>query len=254
MTQEPDDGSEAIERERVHVADLAARMDKRLYTPELTEVDVRAGAAQALQQGVGAVLTRPEHLEAAAEVLQGSSVGLATALAWYTDDSERLDGDAVKSEAADLVNRGATEVAYSVTKARLSHHDGREVSEHVALMTQAVTSLGARARVVIGTEDLSDDEISRTCSSMAEAGAWMVQGGSWRGHRAALGQIETIRAALPQEVLVKWTSPVRTISTMLLCISMGVDRFNCDVDTMLADATRSEWLGPLLLPIPGVDY
>jgi len=66
--------------------------------------------------------------------------------------------------------------------------------------------------------------------------------------------VETIRAALPPEVLVKWTEPIKAVSTMLLCMSLGVDRFNCDVDQILSDAKRAEWLAPLTIPAKGLDY
>lgn len=241
-------------REVITVAELAARLEKRLYAASITEAGVREGCVAAARQKVAAVITRPEHLEVAAAVLEGSGVGLATAVSWHGRDNERLDGDEVVAEAKDLARRGATELAYIVTAVRLEHDEGREVAQHVRAMVEAVGPLGVRVRTIVATEDLTDGEICRTCGDAAAAGAAMVQGGSWRAGRAGLSQIETIRAALPPEVLVKWTDPVKAVSTMLLCISLGVDRFNCDVDQLLADAARAEWLAPLTIPAKGLDY
>jgi hypothetical protein len=47
---------------------------------------------------------------------------------------------------------------------------------------------------------------------------------------------------------------VRSIEMMLLCMSLGVGRFNGDIPVLLAAAKRSSQLGPLMLPIYGVDF
>lgn len=108
-----------VERQAITVPELAAKLEKRLYADDLTEVDVRDACVIAKRQRLGGVITRPEHIRPAAEVLRGCDVALGTAL---------------------------------------------------------------------------------------------------------------------------------------LCISMGVDRFNGDVDQLLADAARAEWLGPLTIPLEGYDY
>ena len=181
-------------------------------------------------------------------------MGLVAALSWYERDTDRLDGDAMQAEAETLVQHGATQVAYVITKARLEQGAGREVVDQVRRLVETVAPMGARVRTLIATEELTDEEIRQTCREVASAGVWMVQGGSWRGKRTGLTQVEVIRASVPAEVLVKWTEPIRSLSTMLLCMSMGVDRFNCDVDQILADAKLAEWLAPLTIPVAGVDY
>lgn len=139
-----------------------------------------------------------------------------------------------------------------VTRERLQHGD--EVADHVAQLVERTAGQGARVRAILATDDLTDDEIGRACHGLAAAGTWMVQGGSWRARRTGLSQLELMRAELPSRVLLKWTDPVKNIGTLLLALSMGVDRFNCDVDQMLADARRSEWLAPLTIPAAGIDY
>lgn len=241
-------------RDVITVAELATRLDKRLYTRGATEAGVHDGCVAALRQGVAAVITLPEHLEVASAVLDGSAVGLATAVGWHRRDEERLQAGEVVAEAQDLMGRGATEVAYIATAARLEPDDGQQVADHVAELVETATAGGVRVRTILATDDLTDEQIRRTCRDVAAAGAWMVQGGSWRARRAGLSRVEVIRAALPPEVLVKWTEPVGAVSKLLLCISLGVDRFNGDVDQLLSDASRAERLAPLTIPAAGVDY
>lgn len=241
-------------RRVVSVAELATYLDKRLYSPDIDEQGVREGCHQAVRQGVATAVTRPEHLRAASAVLRGTGVGLVTALGWHGCDDDRLTVDAVQAEAEELVGLGATEVAYVVSSARIAPDGGREVADHLARLVDTLAPHGARARAILDTDEMTEDEVSRMCREVAEAGVWMVQGGSWRGRRAGLSQLEDIRAALPSEVLVKWTEPVRSVSSLLLSISMGIERFNGDVDQLLGDAERAQWLAPLTIPVAGVDY
>jgi deoxyribose-phosphate aldolase len=60
-----------------------------------------------------------------------------------------------------------------------------------------------------------------------------------------------MRDALGPDVLLKWTQPVRSLETMLLCIAEGVGRFNGDVRRIMASAQYSARLGPLTVPVPG---
>jgi deoxyribose-phosphate aldolase len=241
-------------RKVITVAELAARLERRLYSPDITESAVHDGCVAARRQGIAAVITRPEHLEVAAAALAGSDVGLVTALSWHGRDEMPLQVDDVVAEAEALARRGADHLAYVVTAARLEPDGGQQVAQHVRRLVDAVGPTGVKVRAIVGTEGLTEVQIRRTCQDLAAAGVWMVQGGSWRARRTGLSHVETIRAALPPEVLVKWTEPVKAVSTMLLCLSLGVDRFNCDVDQVLGDARRAEWLSPLTIPVAGVDY
>lgn len=243
-----------VERQVITIAELAGRLDKALYSTDMSMAAVQDGCREAIRQGVAGVLVRPDQLPVASAAVEDCGVGVVAALSWYERDTDRLDGDAMQAQAEGLVRDGATEVAYVITKARLEHRAGREVVDQVRRLVETVTPLGARVRTLIATEELTDEEIRRTCREVAAAGVWMVQGGSWRGKRTGLSQIEVIRASVPAEVLVKWTEPIRSLSTVLLCMSMGVDRFNCDVDQILGDAKRAEWLAPLTIPVAGVDY
>lgn len=117
-----------------------------------------------------------------------------------------------------------------------------------------MTDRDVRVRVILDTEELTSQRITMTCAQVVEAGAWMVQGGSWRGPRTGFTQVALMRKALGPDVLLKWTQPVRSLETMLLCVAEGVGRFNGDVDLLMAAAQRGTELGPLSVPLAGTDY
>lgn len=234
--------------------ELAGHLDHRLYGDELGDDDVRDGCALASRIGCAAVLVRPEHVRLAAEQVAGGSVGVATALGWYRPDTDRFTTADMLAEAATLMDAGASELAIVATKPRLLPAGGHELADQVAALVEALTPHAARVRVVLDTANLSVEEMRTTCRHSAQAGAWMVQGGSWRGQRTGLSQMSLLRAALEPSVLLKWTEPVKSVDSLLLCIGLGVDRFNADSEKLVADAARAERDGPLTVPVAGVDY
>lgn len=241
-------------RLEISSAQLAASLDSRLYDERLSERDIAVGCAKACHWGLASVIVRPEHLPAATSVLAGSKVGIATALGWNEDDSEPTHPMAMLDEAHALAAAGATELGVVASSRRLAADHGALFRETLDGLVTAMTPLGVRLRLIADTESLTYAQVRDACIGATDAYVWMVQGGSWRGRRAGLTEIQLMRSALPSDVLLKWTEPVRRVETMLLCIALGIDRFNADVDELMQSAIRSEWHGPLTIPQPGVDF
>jgi hypothetical protein len=112
-----------------------------------------------------------------------------------------------------------------------------------------------RACVVLDTDGLTPDATAAACELLGATGAWLVQGGSWRGTaRTGLSRIQRMRAALPDDVTLKWTFPVRSLDSMMICIAEGIDRFNGDPESILKDATQRIARCPLVVRVRELDY
>jgi deoxyribose-phosphate aldolase len=55
-------------------------------------------------------------------------------------------------------------------------------------------------------------------------------------------------------VPLKWRHPVRSLNVLLLCLAEGMDRFNGDVEQLLAQLREGNRAAPVQVPEPGVDY
>lgn len=240
-------------RVQITTRQLARSLDSTLYHRDRTEDDVRRGCAEAARWDVASVIVRPEHLHAAADTLRGTDVGLASALCWLEDASETTDPTALLHKAHVLAAAGATEVGLVANHSLLAAGGVDLFEESLSALVSATRPLGVRVRLIIDTTSLSRGAIHHVCGVAARACAWMVQGGSWTT-RARLTDVQLMRASLPRDVRVKWTEPVRRLDTMLLSMALGVDRFNADVASLMASATRAELSGPLTIPRAGVDY
>ncbi len=110
-----------------------------------------------------------------------------------------------------------------------------------------------RVRVVLDTDGLTPHATATACELLGSTGAWLVQGGSWRGVRTGLSRIQPMRAALPDGVSLKWTFPIRSLDSMMICTAEGVDLFNGDAQSLLKDAAARIAIGPVAVPVKGVD-
>ncbi|KQZ87689.1 hypothetical protein ASD62_19340 [Phycicoccus sp. Root563] len=255
MRDSPDRAVRTPVRREITSAQLASRLDSRLYDEHLSDRDVATGCDRARHWGLASVIVRPEDVPLAAAELTGSMVGCTTVVGWNADDSEPMHLEASRDEACLLVAAGATEVGLLATAPRLRVNAGALFKETLTGLVDTLTPMGVRVRLILDTESLTASEVRDACDLATAAGSvWMAQGGSWRGRRADLPEVQLMREGLPRSVLLKWTEPVRRLETLLLCIALGIDRFNGDVEDLMQTAVRAEWLGPLTIPQAGVDF
>lgn len=241
-------------RLKISARQVAAALDARLYADDLSDAQLQRRCLEAHQWGLAAVIVRPEQVPAAAIALRGRPTGIATALGWDDGDERSLDAAALVSGARKLAASGATELGVVATASRLSVAQSDKFEDGLGILVETASALGVRVRVIVDTGELTSAHLQDVCRAATNAYVWMVQGGSWRGQRTSLSEIEQMRRDLPGDVLLKWTAPVRRVETLLLCIAFGVDRFNADVNPLMASAIRAEWHGPLEVPKPGVDF
>jgi deoxyribose-phosphate aldolase len=242
------------ERQVLSVRAVAARLEHRLYTTEPTREGVENGCELAIRHGLSSVIVPPEMVPMVGLHLAGTSVGLTTLLGWRNGEVEPLAATALRAEAGRLVAEGATDVGVLATVERLGADHGRRFANEVISLVDVVQACGARVRVVLDTEGLTPAATTAACELLGATGAWLVQGGSWRGGRTGLSRIQLMRAALPDEVRLKWALPVRTLDSMMIGIAEGVDLYNGDPQSLLDDAAHRVSARPLLVPVRGVDY
>lgn len=242
-----------LDRDVVTPESLAAALEHRLHGPDIDQGALRRGCDYAAEAGLAAVLCRPEHIPTAARRLGGSSTAAVTALAFHDRAPQPHDPSDLAAETRELLSAGASEIALVLAPGSESaclHLIGEQLDAVVG----TATPQAGRVRVLIDTTDTTKDQLTACTALVGTSGAAVVQGGSFRGDRATFSQIESMRDALPFPVLLKWTQPVRSVEMMLVCMALGVNRFNGDVPTLLAEAKHSSQRAPLMLPLHGVDF
>jgi deoxyribose-phosphate aldolase len=232
---------------------VAARLEHRLYISEPTRQTLHDGCAFAVRHGLSAVVALPADVPVVGQRLAGTSVGVVTIPGWRNGEVEPLATRELIAEARRLAAEGASDIGVLANVDRLRPDDGRRFADDVTALVDAMPC-GVRVRVILDTDGLTRDATAAACERLGTTGAWLVQGGSWAGVRTGLSCIQLMRAVLPDVVRLKWTFPVRSLDSMIICIAEGVDRFNGDPEALLKDAARRSAAGSLVVPVRGVDY
>jgi deoxyribose-phosphate aldolase len=243
------------ERRSLSIYDVAARLEHRLYLSEPTGQSIQDGCELAIRYGLSSVVVLPESVQAVGAQLAGTSVGVVTVPGWRDGEVEPLTGSALHTEARRLAAEGATDLALLATVERLAGDGSRRFADDVRGLVEAMHACGARVRVVVDTDGLTAAATVGACELLGSTGAWLVQGGSWRDTaRTGLSRLQVMRAALPDGVALKWTFPIRSLESMMICIAEGVDLFNGDPESILREAARRVDLCPLVVPVRDLDY
>ncbi|MFC8501489.1 hypothetical protein ACFUC1_03965 [Pedococcus sp. NPDC057267] len=241
--------AELLERGCVTPAEVLALLELRLYgahgdRPPTTSA-VELGCAVAVEWGVGAVLTRPEHVRAAAATLAHRGPGVVTALGLDDTDPRPL-----QVEARDLIREGADDLAVMAPAERIEG-DLAGLLEQVEEVAHFASGVGARVRVVVDTRGLARCVLLDACEKLGHTGVWLVQGGLWRSTLPSFSEVKAMRQVIPRDVLLKWTAPMMRVDTLLSCVAAGVDRFSVDdVPGFMAHTIARAELGPLVFPDP----
>jgi deoxyribose-phosphate aldolase len=205
---------------------------------------------------LSSVIARPEDVPTAGLYLAGTSIDVVTLPGWHDGDIDPLPTPALLAQARRLAAEGATDLGMVANVDRLSADGGRRFADDVTALVDAMRGCGARVRVVLDTDGMSPEATAAACELLGATGAWLVQGGSWQGAaRTGLSRIQLMRAALPDNVRLKWTFPVRSLDSMMIAIAEGVDRFNGDPEAMVSEAVRRASTGRrLIVPVRDIDY
>ena len=242
------------QRRVVNLGEVAARLEYRLYLSAATPQALRDGCCFAVRSGLSSVIVLPEDVPVVGRHLAGTSVGIVTMPGWHHGGVDRLTAEQQVAEARRLAAEGASDMGVMASVDQVTGDGRGHFADHVTSLVEAMSTCGARVRVILDIEGLAPEATAGACELLGSTGAWLVQGGWWAGVRTGLSRVQVMRAALPQQVTLKWTFPVRSLDTMMICLAEGVDRFNGDPESLLADAARRIEVGRLVVPIRGADY
>ncbi|HEV7147562.1 MAG TPA: hypothetical protein VGN48_11265, partial [Pedococcus sp.] len=238
-------------RRALSLADVAGMLEMRLFQPEVSAEHVAGQASHAADLGLAAVMCRPEHVATAAASVHGSPVGICVAVDFSQPAGPELDLPSLTDEAHRLARAGATSLALVVNAARMRHDTWTEA---LAMLARVAQETGATSRAMVDVRGMTLDQAVATAVRCQQAGAAVIQAGSWNNQGATFTLLGALRGALDPHITLKWTRPIRSIDALLLGVAEGGRLFNADVDSLIAEATRrQEWL-PLNVPLPGYDY
>ncbi|QGN59222.1 hypothetical protein [Nostocoides sp. HKS02] len=232
---------------RLSVREVAGMVDLLVLDPSGSAQDVADACGTAARAHLATVYCLGHRVKAAADQLAGSGVGVGTVV---PGSDATGDLSLTMSKAKQSLDAGATEIAVIVANRWWREHGDAVLAREVRSLAGLAADHDAALKVVFLTGGLDEAELVRGCRLAEEAGARILQGGSWfTSDRSTLAELHVMRAAVSAAVVVKGAGYIKSLDLLLLGYAHGLGRFNVQrVDELLADAMHRSEGGDLLVP------
>ena len=209
------------------VADVAKTLDHAVLKPEYTAADLAAHAAMCVARGVGCLCVRSVDVAAAAGLVAGSPVVVASVIG-FPHGAQRPEVKALESRQA--IADGARELDMVINIGGLRSGHEQLVREDIAAVVAEAKTHGVLVKVILETCYLSPEQIATACRLAEEAGADFVKTSTGFGVKAGgpTGATpEAVRIMLDTvggRLQVKASGGIRTWDEAIGYLDMGCTR------------------------------
>ncbi|NYG07117.1 deoxyribose-phosphate aldolase [Phycicoccus badiiscoriae] len=233
------------------VREVAGMLDLLVLGSAASSQDVADACRQAARAHLATVYCLPPMVNEAARHLDGAGVAVGTVVPGFEVTDDR---SVSLSKAKVSLDGGASEIAVVVDNAWWRSNGDASLGQGINGLAELAAPYDAALKVVFLTAGLDETELVRGCQLAQEAGARILQGGSWfTSDRSTLAELQVMRAAAGPMVVVKGAGYIKSLDLLLLGYAHGLGRFNVQrVDKLLADAMHRSEGGDLRVP-PAVD-
>jgi deoxyribose-phosphate aldolase len=231
----------------VHAEELAKTIDHTLLRPDASLRDIERLCNDAARYRFAAVCVFPHWVAHCKDVLDGSTVKVASAVAFpYGSDGLRAKIAAVE----DVIDRGADEIDIVVNLPAMLSGDYVWVRDELASVIRAVrvrsvnTGIGhVVVKAIVETCYLTPKLKKLACKIVETAGADFVKTSTGCGPRGAtVADVELLRDTLSERVGVKASGGIRSLAEVERLINAGAGRIgtSAGADVMREFLARRE--------------
>ena len=209
------------------VADVARTLDHAVLKPEYTASDLERHAAMCVARGVGCLCVRSADVAAAAKLVAGSPVVVASVIG-FPHGACPAAVKALESRLA--VAAGARELDMVINVGALKSGAAQAVRDDIAAVVTEAEPHGVLVKVILETCYLTPEEIATACRIAEEAGADFVKTSTGFGVRSGgpTGATpEAVRVMLDTvggRLQVKASGGIRTWAEAVAYLDMGCTR------------------------------
>lgn len=203
-------------------AAVARALDHAVLRPEYTSRDLAAHAAMCVERGVGCICVRSCDVAAAARLVAGSPVAVASVIG-FPHGSHRPETKALEARLA--LADGARELDMVMNIGRFLSGDHESVRDDIAAVVAEAKRGGGLVKVILETCFLSPGQIATACRLAEQAGADFVKTSTGYGTDGATP--EAVRIMLDTvggRLGVKASGGIRTWDDAIMYLDMGCSR------------------------------
>ena len=213
--------------DRRSVADVAKTLDHAVLKPEFSRDDLAKHAAMCLARGVGCLCVRSVDVAAAATLVAGSPVVVASVIG-FPHGAQRPEVKALESRLA--IADGARELDMVMNVAALKSGDEAAVRDDIAAVVAAAKPQGVVVKVILETCYLTRAEIATACRLAESAGADFVKTSTGFGVKASgptgatPEAVQVMLDTVGGRLQVKASGGIRTWDDAVRYLDMGCTR------------------------------
>jgi deoxyribose-phosphate aldolase len=212
---------------RRSVADVAKTLDHAVLKPEFSRDDLAKHAAMCVARGVGCLCVRSCDVAAAAKLVAGSPVVVASVIG-FPHGAQRPEVKALESRYA--ITDGARELDMVMNVGALKSGDEAAVRDDIAAVVAAAKPQGVVVKVILETCYLTPAEIATACRLAESAGADFVKTSTGFGVKASgptgatPDAVQVMLDTVGGRLQVKASGGIRTWDDAVRYLDMGCTR------------------------------
>jgi deoxyribose-phosphate aldolase len=225
------------------IAEFARTIDHTLLKPESLRRDARRICEEAKANGFASACVLPTWVADATEILEASDVAVCTVIGFPHGGAP---AQAKAAEAATAVADGASEIDMVINISALKSGADLLVFDEIQSVVDVTSAGGGIVKVIIECALLTDDEKRRACRMIEEAGAAFVKTSTGFAVPAAgipvgatIADVQLLRASVSEDVEVKASGGIRTLSEALALLEAGASRLGTSSGITLLEAFRA---------------
>ncbi len=216
--------------------DIAPYIDHTVLKPETTDSEIERLCREARESSFAAVCVPPVYVRYARQLLQGTSVKIATVVGFpfgYSCTSAKL------AEIDQALLDGADELDVVHNLAHLKNGAYNLLEKEIAACIQPVHAAGKTLKLIIESGILSDDEIKRCCELYKKHNVdFLKTSTGYAPIGATVHAVELIRANSPDRMGIKASGGIRTFSFAKELIEAGATRLGCSASMTILQQSK----------------
>ncbi|MDB5250255.1 MAG: deoxyribose-phosphate aldolase [Segetibacter sp.] len=208
-------------------------IDHTILKPTTLLSDIEKVCAEAKEYGFAAVCIPPPFIKICKEILQGTSVKVATVIGFPFGYS------AVEAKLAEILLAmvdGVDELDVVVNIMAIKNNDWLYVSNEINHIIPVVKSKGKTIKVIIESGVLTQDELLRCCELYGAAGIdYLKTSTGYAEKGATVEAVRTMRKNLPPGVQIKASGGIRTYEFAKELVDAGATRLGCSASVAIVN-------------------
>jgi len=204
---------------------IASFIDHTILKPATALADIEKVCEEAAHYGFAAVCLPPYYVKDAKQIMENSSVNIATVVGFpfgYSHYTSKI------AETAQALNDGADEIDMVMNLAAFKSNDMAYLENEVKEISNLTMSANAVLKVIIESGILSEEEIIKCCDLYQHFPVQFLKTSTGYAEKGAtLEAVKIIRKHLPEHIQIKASGGIKTYSFAKELIEAGATRLGC---------------------------